>query len=301
MANLLLSERDRTLLHVLSHTPATTTLLARASETLSEEGFRDGDRLRERLRALAASGFVRVFAATRPGGGISNYYKLTPLGWESIHAGDPPPIPRAFFAECSPSRFSHTFALAEVIVHTLVVCHQQRVHVARFHRENELTITGGHLSVQPDCVWQFSTGGRFFNIAFELDMGTEPIQSHRERSIRTKILAYEAHQDAALATWKASGEVGIRPAFRVAFLTRTVERAYHILSLATELARNPKRRLVYAITQDAYLVENNAVCVPLFLCHRGTWQPLVNLHPTSDSMRSPVRIERPLSAVNCLC
>ena len=49
----ILSARDQSLLRLLAHTPATTTLILKASETFAGETFHDDRRVRERLQTLA--------------------------------------------------------------------------------------------------------------------------------------------------------------------------------------------------------------------------------------------------------
>ena len=137
---------------------------------------------------------------------------------------------------------------------------------------------------------QLTAAGRTFNTLFELDRSTESLESAAINSIRRKLLAYEAYQDYAWALWKQGGERGTRPYFRVAFLTKTVERAHHILSLARDCAANKDRRLCYAATLDSYLGEPRAVQSPIFLDHHGHWQALVNIHPSSQFYRQPVRL-----------
>jgi hypothetical protein len=81
----------------------------------------------------------------------------------------------------------------------------------------------------------------------------------------------------------------------VVFLTKGQQRAEHILSLASECARNPRRLLCYATTQDQYLTEPLAVTEPIVNDHNGRWQSLVNVHPTSEFLREPIRLARSLA------
>src|SRR5205807_2630203 len=103
-----------------------------------------------------------------------------------------------------------------------------------------------------------------FNCLFEIDNATEPLDSPREHSIRTKLLGYEAYQDWVLRGWREHDQTGPRPYFRVVFLTRGADRANHMLWLARHCARNKERRLCYAATQDAYLAEPRAATSPVF-------------------------------------
>lgn len=287
-----LSPRDRSLLTVLSWTPATTSLLLRASPTFDGERFQNERRLRERLQRLGEAGLVRFWSTAHAGGGLQNYYKLTPAGFQSLHGADAAPPSRAFFAEISPSLFEHTLTLAECIVQTLVVCRSRQIAITRFFRESELSFAAGEKQVQPDCFFQFTADGREFNVAFEIDLSTESVDSPSYRSIRQKLEIYDAYQAQLLDAWLQNGKAWDRPRFRVAFLTRTTERAYNILALAATIAANPSRRLVYAATQTSYLADPSNIGSPIFLDHAGAWQALVDLHPTSAFTRAPVRLPR---------
>src|SRR5438105_3672691 len=82
-----------------------------------------------------------------------------------------------------------------------------------------LTQSVGQYSQQPDFHSQFRYGSRTFNVLFEVDRATESIDSFSDQSIRQKLLGYEAYQDMIWQAWKRSGEQGMRPYFKVAFLT----------------------------------------------------------------------------------
>lgn len=293
MANTVtISARDRSLLRLLSWTPASTALLLRASVAFDDGPFLDERRLRERLQALSRVGFIRSWSSAHAGGGLQNYYKLRPAGFQVIFGADAPFPPRSFFLEIAPALFEHTLRLADVIIETVRACHAGRITIERFYRENELTFTAGSEHVQPDAFVRFVHGTRAFNVAFELDQSTEPLDSNAVNSIRTKLRIYHTYQDTVLNTWLASGRAWERPRFRVAFLTRTIERAYHILALAKRIATNQSRRFIYAATQDTYLGDSDPIRTPLFLDHHGRWQSLVDLHPTTGFLRPPVRIRQ---------
>lgn len=301
MANTVsLSARDFSLLKLLSWTPATAVLLLRASPSFEGDSFGDERRVRERLQALTAAGFVRFWSTAHAGGGLQKYYKLTPLGFERIYGSDVDKPPRAFFVEISPSLFEHTFMLAEVIAETVRACHIGRVKILRFFRENELTFSVGIEEVQPDCFLRFEFGGKTFNVAFEIDQGTESLDSNAANSIRTKLRIYDAYQETLLSNWLASGKIGERPRFRVAFLTRSIDRVHHILSLAARMTCNQNRRLVFAATQDSFLTEPEPIQSQIFLDHQGHWQSLVDLHPTSPSTKQPVRLQPFLANVTAI-
>lgn len=295
-----LSARDAALLRLLSWTPATTALLMRASVTFDGGPFLDDRRLRERLQSLAASGFVRAFPTAQLGGGLQNFYKLTPLGFDMIYAPDTERPSRAFFAEVSPSLFSHTVRLAEAIVETVRACHTRRVGIERFIRENQLTLVAGDREVQPDCFFRLATCGRTSNLCFEVDNSTASIDSYAVNSIRQKLLTYHAYQEHALAKWRSSENRTERPRFRVVFLTPTVTRAYHILALAADLTHR-HRRLVYAAAFDNYVTEPDRLFAPIFLDHFGNWQALIDLHPTASFQKTAVRLTKPVESTLLVC
>lgn len=296
-----LSPRDRSLLRLLSWTPATTALLLRASRTFDDGPFTDERRLRERLQALSEAGIVCSWSTAHAGGGLQNYYKLTTLGFELFSGPGAVRPPRAFFSEVSPSLFVHTFRLAEAIVETLRACHARRVTIERFIRENELVFRVGDDQVQPDCFFRLTTSGRAFNLAFEIDNGTASLDSHAPNSIQRKLTVYHAYQKKVLADWLAGGKKWERPRFRVVFLTESVARAYHILALAAQASHHRSRRLVYASARDAFLTDDDPLFSPMFLDHLGCWQSLVDLHPTSRSERTPVRLARPVESPLGVC
>lgn len=292
MANTVsLSARDISLLTLLGWTPATTSLLFRARVTYDGDLFPDERRLRERLQTLSAAGLVRSWSTAHAGGGLQKYYKLTPLGFERLYGPEVPKPPRSFFVEISPSLFEHTLNLAAVIVETIRASPAGRVQIQRLFRENELTFSVGSDHVQPDCFIRFGFGGKSFNVAFEIDQGTESLDSNAENSIRTKLRIYDAYQDTLLSEWRASGKTWERPRFRLAFITPSVDRVHHILATAARMTCNGKRRLVFAATLDCYLTESDPLRSPIFLDHTGQWQSLVDLHPTSPYRKQPVRLK----------
>ena len=85
---IILSARDEALLRLLDRTPATTTLILKASESFPGDAFHDERRVRERLQALAAARFVRAFPATHGVGGPINWYKLTAEGYRWMTSAD---------------------------------------------------------------------------------------------------------------------------------------------------------------------------------------------------------------------
>jgi len=291
----ILSSRDLALLRLLDATPLTAAQIRKASVTFDGEAFRDERRVRERVQALSEAGLIRSWSVAIPSGGLMSYFRLTLNGHRSAFPDEIDSPPRTSLSEIAPSRVRHAMATADMIVHSLVACHERGVVVQRTLGDGRLTLQVGEYRQQPDFHLQLGYGGRMFNFVFEIDNATEPLDSQREQSIRTKILGYETYQDWVLRLWKESGRQDPRPSFRVVFLTTGAERANHILWLARELARNPDRRLVYASTQESYVGTPHAVTEPIMNDHHGHWQALVNPQPSSPFLRAPVRLSRPVA------
>jgi hypothetical protein len=290
-----LNQRDLALLRLLDLTPATAAHIRKASLTFDGDNFRDERRVRERLQALGDAGLVKSWPAAVRGGGQLSYYRLT-LEGHRVALPDAPKAPsRISLQEIAPSRLQHVMTTADVIAHSLVAGHARGVRVLRALGDGQLTLQVGEYRQQPDFHLQLGYAGRTFNLVFEIDNATEPLDSRREQSIRTKVLGYETYQDWVLSRWKETREEGSRPSFRVVFLTTGAERANHILWLAQDLARNKDRRLVYATTQDAYLGEPHSVTQPILNDHHGHWQALVNAQPSSRFLREPIRLTRPVA------
>ncbi|MBI2480662.1 MAG: replication-relaxation family protein [Planctomycetia bacterium] len=279
----ILSSRDLALLRLLDVTPLTAAQIRKASVTFDGGPFRDERRVRERMQALCEAGLIRSWSVAIPSGGLMSYFRLRLNGHRAAFPDEIDSPPRTSLSEIAPSRVRHALATADMIVHSLVACHERGVVVQRILGDGRLTLQVGEYRQQPDFHLQLGYGGRTFNFVFEIDNATEPLDSHREHSIRTKILGYEAYQDWVLQLWKESGQEGCRPSFRVVFLTTGIERANHILWLAHDLARNKDRRLIYSSTD-----------------HHGHGQPLVNAQPSSRYLREPVRLRPPVAPVPVL-
>lgn len=285
-----LSPRDRDLLRLLSWTPATTGLLLVASAAFEGGPYADDRRLRERLTALAAEGFVRARSSAHPGGGLQNYYKLTPAGFAVLYGAGAPLPPRAFFAEIAPSLFAHTLRLAEAIVALVAASRKRRLEIVNFFRENELALPVGGAEIRPDCFVRLAGPGRTLSFAFEIDTGQESVDSPAANALRRKLTLYHAYQNGALAGWAAAGKAWEEPRFRAIFLTSSVARAYHVLSLARTLQTHPARRLVYTAPLSTFITEPDPLTAPIFLDHFGNWQALADPHPTAPFVKTPVRI-----------
>ena len=296
MTNFILpTARDLALLRLLELTPVTAAQIKIASVTFPGEAFRDERRVRERLQSLIETGFVRKFPVGIDGGGLLHYYRLSREGFRLLHADDHEEFHSKAVAEIAPSRFRHAMTTADVMVHILLAGHQSRIRVLQSHGDSQLTLAVGEYRQQPDCHFQLEHSGKIFNLLFEIDNATEPLNSHREQSIRTKLLGYEAYQDWVLQAWRENRWGTPRPVFRVVFLTAGIDRAKHILWLAAKCARNPDRHLCYAGIQESFLGEPKALTLPILNDHHGRWQALVELQPSSRFLREPIRLTPPLA------
>lgn len=239
---------------------------------------------------MADGGFVRTWSAATANGGLQNYYKITPVAFATLYGPEAELPPRAFFAEIAPSLFAHTLRLADAVVTIVTASHARQIEIVRFYRENELTLLVGQDHLQPDCFVRLGCDGRTFNLALEIDMSQESIDSPAASSIRRKIGLYHAYQEQAFADWRAAGKRWEEPRFRAVFLTPTTQRAYHILAFTREIATHRSRRLVYAATQSSFGTDSIPLTAPLFLDHFGCWQSLVDPHPTSVYIKQAVTI-----------
>ena len=135
--------------------------------------------------------------------------------------------------------------------------------------------------------------GQQFNFLVELDNGTERVRSDKDAdSWQRKIRLYEQLQDQTFPH-----------RFRVLVVTtRSRERLDHILDVATEHARNPRRSLFYAVHLDDYLGQFDAVRHPCFRDHHGRPVSLISarreLQPAVTAQRPRAR---PLGLVTSSC
>lgn len=133
-----LAPRDQALLGGLDRTPLTAALVVNASVVWPQidstiEPFRDERRARERLQALAHAPLVKGFSLAVVGGGLGNYYRLTPEGYRVLHGVETPLPHRSFFSELTPSRLAHTLDLAEAIeVHDRASSRNKHDHIGMY-------------------------------------------------------------------------------------------------------------------------------------------------------------------------
>ncbi|MBW3598962.1 MAG: replication-relaxation family protein [Planctomycetes bacterium] len=280
-------DRDADILRLLHQLGAATPPHIHTASRAWADPFTDLHTIRRRLRKLQGAGWIRSYPLATHLPDARHYYRITRRGFRMLHPDAPMPE-ETLFRAIADSRQRHTFALAEILTHTVATAAMHRIRIHQFRREDEVTLEAHGLAVSPDHFLLLETGGRMFNLFLEVDRGTEPVEAVGLNSVRAKLAAYEAYQDLALAQWRFR--------FRVAFLTTSINRVHTILGSALKLAKNPDRLVCYAATFDAYLAEDDPLRSPLFLDHHGRFQSLVNLHPTSPFPRAPVRLRPSLDA-----
>ncbi len=289
------------LLRLLELTPATAADVLAASSsfgTAEEAGqFADQRRVREKLESLVDAGLVVFYEYALGGRRTMKFYQLTRDGYRFTHRADPPESYRRRFGDIAPTQREHTYDLSRLITHSVACAYRSGIRLQWAMPENTFSIDAPPLITKPDFSAVLAHSGRTFNTFFERDRHTEPIDSLARNSIRNKILTYERYCDVLYARWRAGHIPGReRPRIRVPFWTDTMERAEHILYAASQLVRDPRRLLVYATTMDTYLNNNDALLQPIFLDHRGNFQAIVDLHPTSRFLREPVKLRAPVLA-----
>jgi len=262
---IVLTDRDHDLLGALDRCPLTVEQLLKASVTFPQS-FASASRVRGRLSALRAAGFVRRWQyATASRGGAPDYYRLSLAGYRLLYGPEAQPPTKRAFAEIGVAHQHHTRCLADFVVHTLVAAQARGLLLVDFTRENSLRLEIGSESLFPDCAFQLRLSDQAFHFFVEIDNGTERVRSQKAvESWERKIRLYDAQQDT------------VRHRFRVLVVTtRSRPRLQHILDAAAALVKNPQRSLFYGVHLDDYLSHADAVGVPCFTDHRGSRIPLV--------------------------
>ena len=193
------------------------------------------------MQALATGGWVRSSPLATISRHAASWYRLTPDGYRLLYGEDAVLPHKTFFMPMPPSRQEHALWLAEVVVHTMVAAEQSLLAIHEYRRENSVVLSLHSEKLKPDGSMQLKTAdNRHFNFFIELDNGTEPVTSPRQRqSLERKIRFYERLQDTLLAKWNRSLRRGPRPRYRVLFFTRSIERQKHLLWTAGQIACNP--------------------------------------------------------------
>ncbi len=243
--------------------------LCRLSETF-QSPFVDEHNLRRRLRKFIAAGLIKKFPyAIASAGRTPSYYKLTQLGFCSLH-GRSRTIPRArYFNAASPGHHHHTYNLAETIVHLCVAAKENDCEIIHFARENSVKLVAEPFTLYPDGAFVVKRSDRrTFPFVLEFDNGSERVRSKQDvESIERKIRGYDAHQ---------SNFKSVDPdRYVVLFVTTRSElRLQYILDTASSLVTHSKRKVFVGCELQSFL-SVDPFRSPVFKDHRGLFSSLI--------------------------
>lgn len=260
-----LTPRDENLFRALTRAPLTVRQLLKVSSTF-DAPFTSERRLQDRLHRLWRGRLLRRWQYATTELGAQYYYTLSPESYRLLHGADVRlPNSRAF-GPVGLARQHHTRALADFIVHTTLAAHAAAVSLTDFHRENSLCLSVRDQHLYPDCSFTLAVPGRpLLRFYVELDNGTEPLTSAREReSWEQKLRFYEAYHQSRRERFRVLGLV-----------TRSRERLQNVVETAARTISNPRRVLFYAICLRDYLAQEAPLHTPCFLDQRGAAAALV--------------------------
>jgi hypothetical protein len=255
----LVTPRDRDLFQALDRCPLTVRQLLKLSATFAHP-FTTERRVQERLQKLGAAGRVRRWRYATAGQGALSYYTLAPLGYRLLHGFDAQPSGRGLFSPIGVARQAHARALADVIVHLCMGAREASVSIENFRRENTVRLSVGDESLYPDGAFEIQPDpDSCFTFYIEIDNRTETVwPGNSLDSWGRKVQFYERYQDTR------------EKRFRVlAITTGGPARLANMLQCATELSRNPRRSLVYAVALRDFLDREAPLTDPCFYNHLG--------------------------------
>ncbi len=281
--------RDRELLTSLDLSPFDARQLAKLSTTFTEP-FTDEKFVRRRMHRLGEAGLVSHFHYHTDSAGTAKYYRLTREGYRFI-AGPEKALPRrSYFHPVSASLQNHTRLLADFIAHTLTAASMHRVAVKSFYGENQLELKLAERYLRLDAAAQFKIKGyRPYNCLFELDCGTEPVYSTKQReSLSQKVRFIFDYERSCQQTFR----------HYVIFASSPVRMANY-LHMVDELNPNRQRTICYATSLDRFLGTSDPFRAPIFHDHERTLasilpSPQMELLPASQLEES---LEQQLAAV----
>jgi len=264
--SLTIQSRDRELLTDLLQSPFEAEQLWQLSQTYARP-FTDVHFVRRRLRKLRDAELVNIFQYATETTGRLNYYRLTQRGYLLACGPDKVLPARSHFRAVSPALQRHVRHVASLLVKIHTSAHAAGLDIPFLLGDNQVRLSSGQETFIPDTVFGLKLKGRSpQHYLVELDCGTEPVYSTKQRdSLQKKLSLYYAHEAASDNT------------YRVLFLfTEATPRVAHFLRLARELSPDPRRHLVMAAVLDSVLDHANPLQWPLFLDHD---QQLVSLLP----------------------
>jgi hypothetical protein len=271
--------RDQQIHQALALTPLDTRQLLKFSETF-DYPFTSDRKVRERMQQHAKTGWVHTFAYATTTAGQLNYYKLSKAGYRLLCGRNVVLPKRAAFNEVSLGLQRHTRHLADVIVQTSV--HAKRLGLQIFDQrgENQLPLMIGDRTQKPDYSFRVQTRDGVYTFYDEIDEGTEPIASTKQReSLEAKIRFHEDYQNAT----------GERYRVRI-FFAKASPRIAQFLNLARKHAKQ-QRSIFYAVLLEDYLKHGSPLTSPMFLDHFHRLQSMVPASTSRYQSRLPTFAE----------
>ncbi|MDB4614169.1 replication-relaxation family protein [bacterium] len=281
--------RDIDILTALS-LPLTAAQLLRLSKTFCRP-FTAGHDVRRRLRQLAAADLVRGRPYSSCSNGRSpNYFKLTRLGYRTLHGIDVQLPKRRYFEAMAPAHHHHTNSLSEFVVHASCLAHEHGWVIRELARENSVRFDAQGMTLFPDACFQIATPERTVNFIVELDNGTERVRTERDvESIQRKVRGYDLHA--------SQFQVGHPSRYFVLFVTtRSQSRVQNIVSVTRDTMQNPDRSLFLTTNLDQFLSTNNLLNDRVFLDNNGRRRSMVR-----DIVASPKKVGSFVTATPALC
>jgi hypothetical protein len=262
-SSIIYTARDQQIHEALALTPLDTQQLLKFSETF-DQPFTSDRKLRERLQQLALAGWIHTYRYATTAAGIANYYRLSQTGYRLLNGPDAPLPKQSAFREVSPALQRHTRHLADVIVRTNVQARRLGLQLVEQHGENQLPLTLGERMQKPDYSFRLATRDGELTFYDELDEGTEPVSSTRQReSLEARIRFHEDYQNAT----------GERYRVRM-FFAKASARMVRFLALARQQAAR-QRVIFLAVLLEDYLKHANPLTASLFIDHNNKLQSLV--------------------------
>lgn len=251
-----LTVRDLELFKTLSQGPKTIEQLLRHS-CRYHQVCDSYESLRRRLGLLAESRLISVFRYYAPNAAMTNYYKLTRTTYrllfpESELPGD------AFFNETKFGSQIHTHALHQFLSFLDEDAYECGYEVSHVIPDGQIAIDTGEQKLIPDCTFQLIGHRQTLNYYVELDCGTEPVNSSKNReSLARKIRNYDRWSKLA------------QDPFRVLFVfTSSLERMNHFLDLVYQIMAPPFTRSLFLGTMlKGASSRRNLVCDTVFQNH----------------------------------
>lgn len=233
--------------------------------------------VRNRLLKLEDLGLVKHFYYQTSTNGARKYYKLSKEGYRYVHGPRKALPSRSFFAVISPALQRHTRCLSQFFVHAITTAHSSQMQLQQIYGENEFVLKIGEREQRLDAAAQFTNRGKTYNCLFEMDCGTEPVFSRKQReSLAQKIQFIYDFQRVS------------KHAFRHYMLFATPSpRMHHYLNVVQELNPDPRRHLCFAVLLEQFLKTPDPFRSPIWLDHDAQLASVVAGNRSREQQRLP--------------